>query len=114
MNSGSQRRKENMLNEDSIKQALENLVDDIKQSNLDNAASTLDVLGFERLLRSIEDPTKGRNRRLFIDPSEAFGTERVHKTGDHIAACRNALGRSDRDCALDHAEKALKRWQARD
>jgi hypothetical protein len=97
-----------LLNENSIAQTLQEIVEDLQQGYLQNARTRLDVLEFERLRHPISDPTK---QRLFVDPAGPFGTERVNETGDHILQCEAALSRVDGSAALEAAQKALQRWQ---
>lgn len=97
-----------MLNEDSIKQALRELIAHLNAGELDQAKATLEVLGFERLLHPIQRNDKGPME--FFDSAQSFGTERVHKTGDHIRQCLFAIKREDRESALREAEAAAKRW----
>ena len=97
-----------MLNEDSIARTLRELVDHLTNEDLDQAEATLEVLGFERLLHPVKDPSKGPRR--FFDPAEGFGPERVHQTGDHVRRCLSAIKRKDRESALHEAEAAATRW----
>lgn len=70
-----------MLNDQAVTDALRDTIEHVQQQNLEQAEATLEVLGFERLLRPIEDRSK---QRRFVDPAGGFGVERVHETGDHI------------------------------
>ncbi|MGD0135186.1 MAG: hypothetical protein ABSE57_24325 [Bryobacteraceae bacterium] len=98
-----------MLNDQSIADALREAIQHLQQQNVERAEATLDDLGFERLLKPIGDRSK---QRIFTDPADDFGVERVHQTGEHIRACRAALARGDESSALDEAEKAYARWMA--
>jgi hypothetical protein len=100
-----------MLNDQSIADALGDVIEHLQQQNLEQAEATLEVLNFERLLKPIPDPSKGRSLH-FVDPAEDLETERVHETGDHIGACRAALATGDKSSALAEAEKAYARWMA--
>jgi hypothetical protein len=100
-----------MLNEDSITQALRQLVANLSSGNLDQAEATLEVLEFERLLHPVKDRSKGP--RQFFDPAEAFGAERVHQTGDHLRVCLSAIKREDCNSALREAEAATARWEGK-
>jgi hypothetical protein len=51
-------------------------IEHLRLQNLEQAKAALEVLGFERLLKLIPDPSKGRVRQL-IDPADGFGRERV-------------------------------------
>jgi hypothetical protein len=97
-----------MLDDDSITQALGELVSHLTAGNLDQAEATLEVLDFERLLHPLKDRSKGS--RQFFDPAEPFGTERVHQTGDHIRSCSVAINQHDHKRALDEAVAAAARW----
>lgn len=98
-----------MLSEESITQALGELVSNLTAGDLDQAEATLEVLDFERLLKPLKDRSKGS--RLFLDPAEPFGAERVHQTGDHILRCSSAINQQDRERALDEALAAAARWK---
>jgi hypothetical protein len=97
-----------MLNEQSIPQALRDLVDHLSNGNLNQAKETLEELEFERLLKRNADPSKGPSRS--IDPAEAFGVDRVRQTGDRLRRCSSAIRSGDREGALREAQAAAVRW----
>lgn len=96
------------MNEDSIKQALRELIAHLNAGELDQAKATLEVLDFERLLHPKQRNDKGPME--FLDPAQSFGAKRVHETGDHIHRCLLAIKREDRESALREAAAAAKRW----
>jgi hypothetical protein len=98
-----------LLNEQSIEQHLREAHKHLVVSNLKQAEMTLDVLEFERLLKPIEDPSKVR---MFIDPAESFGVERVNRTADYIRKCRRDITAGLLDAARDNADWALQCWLA--
>jgi hypothetical protein len=99
-----------LLNENSILETLQKIVDYLKAGDLDQAEAHLDALGFDRLLSPIRDRSKGSRR--FFDPAEPFDSVRVHETGDHLHSCFAAVKRGDAAAALTAGEHALERWQA--
>lgn len=97
-----------ILNEGSIAQVLRELVAHLSGGNLDQAQAALETMEFERLLRPVKDRSKGSHQ--FFDPSEEFGPERVHQSGDHLRECLSAIQREDNGRALHEAEAAAARW----
>ena len=69
-----------MLNDQSIADALGDVIEHLQQQNLEQAEATLEVLNFERLLKRIPDPSKGRSLH-FVDPAEAFGNRAASRNG---------------------------------
>jgi hypothetical protein len=80
----------------------------LRNHSAHQAAVTLELLQFERLLQLIEDPTGNLH---FTDAATSLGVERVFETGDHILGCRLALLREDLESALSSAQEALRRWK---
>jgi hypothetical protein len=97
-----------MLNAQVITRMLHGLCEHPRNHNADQAAATLELVQFERLLRLVEDPTGNLH---FTDAATSLGVERVFETGEHVLQCRLALLREDLEGALGSAEKALRRWQ---
>ena len=102
-----------MLNESGIAGSLREIAEHIRNGNLEQARMHIEILNFGRLQKPIPDPTKGPNRRMFIDPGGAFGTERVNATARWIERCQIALTSADQAAWLEAAENALKRWLER-
>ena len=98
------------LNERAILEELNRLVENIRSGEMEDASATLSILGFERLLRPIQNSAV-ISQPQFVDLSGPFGVARVHQTSDHIRACDAALRDGDREVALRTATEALKRWQ---
>jgi hypothetical protein len=101
-----------MLNEQSITQALSEVVSHLRSGSLDQAEHTLAVLGFQRLLKTVKRRDKGSSQ--ILDPAEPFGPERVRQTGAHIDRCLLAINRKDGGAALREAEAAVTRWKQRE
>jgi hypothetical protein len=97
-----------MLNEDSIRSMLTQTREHIEAGNLQQALSHLQLLGFNRLLQPLRNPTKGPLR--FVDPADGFGPTRVHETGDYIRACQAALQSERTEAARDAISRAIDRW----
>jgi hypothetical protein len=98
-----------ILNEQTITRHLQEAHAHLAAANQEEADMTLDVLEFERLLKPIEDPSKVR---MFIDPAESFGVERVNRTAYYIRKCRLDITAGLLDAALDNADRALQCWLA--
>jgi hypothetical protein len=102
-----------MLDEESIREALEEIVKQLKAGDADQAAEALDELGFERLRRPITDPSQGAHRQ-FIDPAEAsgLGVERVNDVGRSLKRVALLIRDGSTPSAARDAEVALQRWKA--
>jgi len=94
-------------NEESILQALQEILRRIKKGNLSGALDTLIYLNFEETLL----PSKDNRTLTMVDRGSAFGAERARETGDHLRLCEIALKNLVKDDALANAESALARWQ---
>ena len=97
-----------MLNEQSITQALGEVVSHLRSGNLEQAELTIKDLGFLSILRTLKRPDKGPSQ--FVDPAQSFGSERVQQTGDHLRRCSIAISGRDGDTALREGEAAVARW----
>jgi hypothetical protein len=97
-----------MTNDRVITRMLHGLCEHLRNRNALEAATTLELLQFERLLQLIKDPTGNIH---FTDAATSLGVQRILQTGDHVLQCRLALLRDDLDSALGSAEEALRRWK---
>lgn len=95
------------LSEESILQALEEVVSRIRKRNLNGALDTLIYLNFEQLLL----PGKDGRTLLVVDRGRAFGPERVRETAEQIRLCELALRKADAEAALAAGQTALTRWR---
>jgi hypothetical protein len=102
-----------MLNENSIRVHLVELIKRLKAGDLDQAEATIDALEFNRLLQPTLDPSKGA-RIKSRDPAKesGIGTERAHEIGTHLLRLVSFLHGRNTDGALREAEAALAGWDA--
>jgi hypothetical protein len=91
-----------MLTEDFVRRYLAGIVADLEAAMLNQADMKLSALALERLAdaASLGLP----------EASVAFGRARVFETGEHVAACEDAVRRRNAAAALMNAQRALARW----
>jgi hypothetical protein len=95
------------LTNSGIAETLAEVVTELKEGRIEQTATRLRRLDFERLMRPIVDPT---DRKRSSDPGTAFGLDRVHETGHLIRACLVQLKQGYHSDALVSAQAALLRW----
>lgn len=85
-----------MLNEQSIRETLERIVNQLSEGDAESANFAIEDLGLDRLTQPIEDRSK---HRMFVDPAAAFG---VDKSSRSLGPCeslpRVAVGWRSKTC----------------